>query len=282
MENVILCNGNYAVKPYYLEEDNLRIYSVEELCYYLYKNAILIQADFFSDALYTWMSEELGLSEWVQQLLMLKGREDEVLRTMEFLFRITGYCDSEEILQVRSVLNESNHLTVFERRKLRADAYCKKKQYVMAMTEYEQLLQEINGEQMQITGEEQIKFRAKLYHNIGVCEARLFIYEKAADSFMKAYETYPNTESYVQFLATVKLGSSQEEYLTYLSEHPESYEESLELENRISGIEKAWEKMPFEEVLHDRMDDNHDSYYDALKQLLKEAKSEYINMVDKR
>ena len=35
MENVILCNGRYAQNPYLLEEENLRIYSVEELCYFL-------------------------------------------------------------------------------------------------------------------------------------------------------------------------------------------------------------------------------------------------------
>ena len=39
MENVILCNGRYAVNPYFLIEENLRLYSVEELCYFLYKNS---------------------------------------------------------------------------------------------------------------------------------------------------------------------------------------------------------------------------------------------------
>ena len=46
MNTVILCNGNYAKTPYYIEEEEVNLYSVEELCYYIYKNAFLLQDDF--------------------------------------------------------------------------------------------------------------------------------------------------------------------------------------------------------------------------------------------
>ena len=49
MSTVILCNGNYAETPYFIAQEELRLYSVEELCYYLYKNAFLLQDDFFDD-----------------------------------------------------------------------------------------------------------------------------------------------------------------------------------------------------------------------------------------
>lgn len=274
MENVILCNGRYAVNPYFLIEENLRLYSVEELCYFLYKNSFLIQEDFFSEPLFKWMSEELGLEEWVQQLCLLKGKEEEILRCIEFLFRATGFYGEEEINHVRSILKDSRQLSVWERKKIRADAYCKKQRYLMASAEYEQLLKE--------TEEDQVKFRAKLYHNLGVCAAGMFSYEKAADYFMQAFHIYPNTESYVQFLTALKLGNSQEKYLTYLSEHPESYEDSLEVESRLTRMDQQWEKMSFNDMLQDKMDDNNTTYYNVIKQLLKQAKEDYIKMVDKR
>ena len=90
MENVILCNGRYAQTPYLLEEENLNIYSIEELCYFLYKNAFLIQDDFFSDALLQWISEELLLEEWSKQLRILRDKE-EILCCMEFLFQASGF-----------------------------------------------------------------------------------------------------------------------------------------------------------------------------------------------
>lgn len=274
MENVILCSGSYALHPYYLEQDDLHLYSIEELCYYLYKNAYLIEEDFFSDQLFDWMSQELGLIEWVQQLRIMRQKDPDILRTMEVLFRLTGYYSNEEIRQVRTVFLESHGLSPAERRKLRADSYCNKKKYAMAMAEYEQLLREAD--------EEQVKFRAKLYHNLGVCSAGLFLYEKAADYFQKAFQVYPNTESYVQFLMALKLGNSREKYLTYLSEHPESYEDSLEVENRLARVEREWNEHSFDDAMQNLMDHNGLSYYETLKQLLKQAKTDYTGMVNLR
>ena len=45
MDNVILCNGKYAAVPYFLEEENLHIYSVEELCFYDYMFKMIITAN---------------------------------------------------------------------------------------------------------------------------------------------------------------------------------------------------------------------------------------------
>lgn len=273
MENVILCNGRYAQTPYLLEEENLNIYSIEELCYFLYKNAFLIQDDFFSDALLQWISEELLLEEWSKQLRILRDKE-EILRCMEFLFQASGFYGEEEVKHVRSILKDSNHLSVIERKKIRADAHYKKQRYLKAAAEYEQLLKE--------TAEDQVKFRAKLNHNLGVCAAAMFFYDKAADYFLQAFHLYPNTESYVQFLGSLKLSSSQEDYLSYLSEHPESYEDSLEVESRLTHIEQQWEKTSFGEMLQNRMDDENMTYYNVIRQLLKQAKDDYIKMVDKR
>lgn len=274
MENVILCNGRYAQNPYLLEEENLRIYSVEELCYFLYKNSFLIQEDFFSETLFEWIGKELELEEWANRLRSFKGNDEEILRSMEFLFQVSGFYGEEELNHVRRVLKDSSQLSVYERKKVRADSYYKKQRYLKAATEYEQLLRE--------SAQDQVKFRAKLYHNLGCCAAGMFFYEKAADYFLQAFHTYPNTETYVQFLASLKLGSSQEEYLVYLSEHPESYEDSLEVESRLKSIEQQWEKMPFDEALQERMEENNITYYNVIKQLLRQAKEDYIKMVDKR
>lgn len=274
MDHVILCNGKYAAEPYFLEEDNLHIYSVEELCYYLYKNAFLIREDFFSEVLLSWMDKELELTEWVNQLKLLKDREEGLLGCMEYLFLKTGYYDEADVKHVRMVLKDSNHLSVAERRKVRADIYCKKQRYAKAAAEYEQLLKE---SEVKNAG-----FRAKLYHNLGVCAAGMFMYDRAAECFEKAFREYPNTESYVQFLTAKKLDSSQTEYLAYLADHPESYEDSLEVENRLMRVGQAWEKMSFDEMLQDMMDEDKTTYYNAIRKLAVQAKTDYIKMLDKR
>lgn len=274
MENVILCNGSYAQTPYLLEEENLHIFSIEELCYFLYKNAFLIQEDFFSDSLLDWIEKELHLEEWSSQLKIFRKKGEPILRSIEFLFQISGFYGEEQIRQVRSILKDSGKLTVMERKKLRADSYYKRRCFLKAAAGYEQLLKEVPSDQ--------VKFRAKLYHNLGVCFAAMFFYEKAAEYFKEAFRLYPNTETYVQYLAAFKLGSSQEVYLEHLSKHPESYDDSLEVESRMTHIEQQWDKMSFDEMIKNRMEEEDVSYYQVIAQLLGQAKAEYMKMVDKR
>ena len=47
-------------------------------------------------------------------------------------------------------------------------------------------------------------------------------------------------------------------------------------------VEQAWEKMPFNEMLQDMMDDEQATYYNMIKKLVVQAKADYIKMVDKR
>lgn len=273
MSIVILCNGNYAKTPYYLAEEDLHFFSIEEVCYYLYKNAFMIQDDFFNDSLLTWICEELGLPSIADALLKYRNKEDVILHSIEYLFAVTGYYGKTEYDKVEKVLKDGGQLSAHERRKMRADAYCKKQKFALALAEYEELLK--------MAEPDEIKLKAKLYHNMGVCHAGMFLYDQAADAFKQAYHTYPNTESYVQLLTALKLGSSQEEYLSYLAEHPESYEDSLEVESRLQHREQEWEKAALADVVDSIMDEEQISCYAAVKQLLKQTKDEYKSMINK-
>ena len=104
MSTVILCSGNYAKTPYYIAEEDLHLYSVEELCYYLYKNAFMLQEDFFGDALLSWISQELGLSQWADALKEHRGKEDVLFHSIEYLFLMTGYFGRDECEKVHRIL----------------------------------------------------------------------------------------------------------------------------------------------------------------------------------
>lgn len=273
MSTVILCNGNYAKNPYYLSQESVHFYSVEEICYYLYKNAFFVQEDFFCDELLEWIGKELGLESWANTLKIYRSKENGLLHSIEYLFLSTGYYGQEECEKVKKLLLDGSSLSVEERRKMRADAYCKKKRYKLAISEYDELLS--------VTGEDEVKFRAKLLHNMGVCYAGLFLYEEAAEYFGKAFHVYPNTESYVQLLTALKLGNSQAGYLSYLAEHPQSYEDSLEVESRLRLAEEEWNNFLHEDRVSRMMEEEQNTYYSAVKTVLNQVKREYADMVNK-
>lgn len=273
MSTVILCNGNYAKTPYYLAADDIRLFSIEEVCFYVYKNAFFLQEDFFCDALVEWIGSELRLPSYADALLVLRGKEDVLLKSIEYLFMTTGYYGEAEVEKVKSIIVEGNSLSVEERRKMRADVYCKKQKYKLALSEYEELVR--------LATKEDIKFLAKLHHNMGVCHAGMFLYDQAAQEFKKAFDIYPNTESYVQFLAALKLHCPQEEYLAYLSQHPESYQDSLEVESRLQNAELLWENTLKEDRFARIAEEDGISGYEAVRQQLKQIKEEYTSMIGK-
>ena len=62
MGGLILCRKKAEV-PLYIELSNINIYSMEELCYYLYHNIYAINKSFFNDALFEFLKhmEETAL-----------------------------------------------------------------------------------------------------------------------------------------------------------------------------------------------------------------------------
>jgi len=273
MSTVILCNGNYAQTPYCLTAEDIRLFSVEEVCYYLYKNAFFLQEDFFCDALLDWMRNELGLTSFADNLLLLRSKEEALFRSIEYLFLATGYYTETEVEKVKAIMSEGNSLSVEERRKMRADVYCRKQKYKPALSEYEELLL--------LTPQEDVKFLARLHHNMGVCYAGLFIYDRAAQEFKEAFDIYPNTESYVQFLTAMKLHCTQEEYLAFLADHPESYQDSLEVERRLQDVCEMWDGAVKKDRLLEISTQEGIPEYEAAGKLLKQIKEEYTGMIGK-
>ena len=54
----ILCEGKAAVKPYKMPVTGQRVYSLEELCYYIYNNIYTISEDLFQESLAEWLRDE--------------------------------------------------------------------------------------------------------------------------------------------------------------------------------------------------------------------------------
>ena len=51
MAGVILSRSKYAEKPYYITNMSINIYSLEELCYYIYNNICLLYTSDAADEL---------------------------------------------------------------------------------------------------------------------------------------------------------------------------------------------------------------------------------------
>jgi hypothetical protein len=68
MSEVILCQVPRAEQPFYAEDIDLKLYSIEELCYFMQGHPALLDRDFFGPAMTDWLGGELRLHRLAETL----------------------------------------------------------------------------------------------------------------------------------------------------------------------------------------------------------------------
>lgn len=273
MSNVILCQGALTKTPYYIKEICINIYSIEELCYYVYHNAHLLDDSFVTVELGTWVEEKLELPKIGKEIRGIVETRNSLGNLVRVLNNNIGYYPENDWRRLLSEIDSNSRLSIAERKKIRADGLLARKRYVLALDEYESVLKEEGIDD---------SLRARAYHNLGVCAAKMFLFERAADYFEMAYNTYANTESYHEMLCAKKMSMEPKDYLNYLSEHKESYEDSLEIERKMEILKLSWGEQPAYKYLRElekqRAEGN--AYYECIEVLSEEVREDYRGYVN--
>lgn len=233
MGRVYLCLGEQAEVPYYFERARIHVWNVEELCYFVRENAWVLEPSLLGRELAEWVGKQCRLSELSSRLIAAGREEDPVIAFVRTLFSYTGYCPLQEVEQIEKILDINEKATELERARARGDFYLQSGRYVMALREYEGLLEGLTGMDPAFLG--------KVYHNCGVARARLFLFREAADAFEKAWRLTRDGDSAGQYLIALRMALGEQGYVDFLAERPELYAESLKLEDAVSGCHAAWE-----------------------------------------
>ena len=73
----LLCTSGLAKHPYVIPSLNLRIYSGEELSYFIYHNLTLIEENFLNEDLIHFVANELKLPASADRLRRFAGNGDQ-------------------------------------------------------------------------------------------------------------------------------------------------------------------------------------------------------------
>lgn len=234
MGRVYLCLGKNAEVPYYFERAKIHVWNVEELCYFIKENAWLLDAGVLGGELTQWVGQQCMLPELAAKLTAAGREEKPVQAFVRTLFSETGYCSMEDAAQVDKILQINESAGSLERARARGDYFLDSGKYVMAIREYEELLQGLTGMEPAFSG--------RVYHNCGVAYARLFLFERAAALLEKAWRLLRTKETAQQFLAAKRFALGEQGYVDFLADCPDLYQESLALEERIQQTEDGWRK----------------------------------------
>ena len=206
MGTLILCSGLRTKRPYVFSATGIRIYTIEELCYYVESHIYFIDQDTFSYELFDWIGTELGLPERAEKLRLLKDKKADIKALLAAVLCSADYYTEPEIKSLIKTVDELNGLTPLKRSSLRAFSYLKNGKYREAAHEYEQLLN--SKEATDMTPEEY----GDILHNLAVARIHSKGLSEASDTFRQAFERNHRQESARQYLCTLWLSNRMEQF----------------------------------------------------------------------
>lgn len=201
-----LCLLPQAKKPYYIENIRTNVYSLEELCFYLYNNACLIDETLMNERLLDWLKDELGLKKLYRQLYEQLEKKDGAGFFILPIFREAGYLTNAQMREYQEELAKLEVQSADMKQKMRGDYLTKEKMYARAVWEYRQILKRRSP------GKLGVQFYGAIWNNLGVAYAGLFQFEQAAECFLEAYRLTKTKETFRKYISALPLFLSGEEY----------------------------------------------------------------------
>lgn len=178
---LILCSKSEAKKPYFIEELSVNIYSIEELCYIIYEHPLLVIDNFLSPGLIEFIKTDLNMSILGAQLDKMKQERHAEDSMLIYILEFTEIYKNSEISRYRSELNNFRKLKKADYLKEKADYMFRLRRYGKAIRYYKAVIK------MSVEKNPRDKLLAKTYHNVASAFANLFMFDKAYEYYVQAY-----------------------------------------------------------------------------------------------
>ena len=223
MGRYLLC-GKEAELPFEIEELDLRIYTIEELCYYIYNNLMLIGDDFVNEQLIGFIRSGLELPEIADKIERFHTNASDLDATLTMLLSEVGYYSEAEMTAFQEALLKRRRTNGTERIRLKADGLMQRKRYYAAIRYYRTLLNEQKDSRV---GPE---FYLYVRESLADCYGQLCRFEKAYETLAPIYEQTRQerilkkmyeilvisggtlTDTYFENVPDAKLSSWQQDY----------------------------------------------------------------------
>ncbi len=243
MGSIILCHNVIAKTPFEITRIHKKIYTIEELCYYISHNLYLVDNTVINEQLCTWIEGELELRELSYQLrnILLDHIGKEVF-IMTLMKESKIYIQSE-LNHLQSVLEKLRDLSEVERQKNKGDNLLKNGETEEAVLVYQSILRTQREESVSE------KFFGKVYACIGAAYGRMFLYNEAMEMYDKAFQICNDPALVKCYLYAAKKCLDQTQYKLILTKS-EVFEEIDEVINtEIDLTINSMDFIPSQELL---------------------------------
>lgn len=224
MGKLILCSGERTGRSYYFPSCGIRVYSVEELCHFLYHHIYLMEDALFSDELIDWIQVELKLPERAEKLRQTKKHSGDMKTMVTIILCSADYYTEYEIKSYLKELDSIIGMPRIKRNGIKAANYLKQGQFKEAEAEYEKLSRAKEAAELSVED------YGDILHNLALAKLHTVGCPVAAELFEQAYIRNNREESLRQYLYAIRLCGGEEQYRYKLEEYPVSEELRLSIE----------------------------------------------------
>ena len=277
MGKLIQCSSPLALTPYHFRLTDTNVYSMEEVCYYIWHNIYMIQEEVFDREFVMWIEKELHMEETSHKLACLIQDHKNLKDIVVTICCSCDYYDEEEINALIRLMDEIEQMPAYARKKHKGDTYLACHSYEKALEEYEKVFEsdEILHAEKEAYG--------SIFHNMGVAYSNLAEFRKAAEYFLKAYEQNKKDASLSQGLFALRLSKDVEGYKKALVDFDVSPEKQLQWEKEytqvISQSSQCREALKIEKLLNVMNSGNVAEYYDKVHKYVLDWKNEYRKQI---
>lgn len=277
MGKLIQCSSPLALTPYHFRLTDTNVYSMEEVCYYIWHNIYMIQEEVFDREFVMWIEKELHMEETSHKLACLIQDHKNLKDIVVTICCSCDYYDEEEINALIRLMDEIEQMPAYARKKHKGDTYLACHSYEKALEEYEKVFEsdEILHAEKEAYG--------SIFHNMGVAYSNLAEFRKAAEYFLKAYEQNKKNASLSQGLFALRLSKDVEGYKKALVDFDVSPEKQLQWEKEytqvISQSSQCREALKIEKLRNVMKSGNVAEYYDKVHKYVLDWKNEYRKQI---
>lgn len=211
MGSLILCHKKRAKQPYEITRVHIRIYTIEELCYYVCNNLYLIDYTIMNRQLCEWLESELGMQELSEELSEELSRNCSEEQFVLTLLRGSDIYAQSEINKIQGILESLQNQKEVEKTKYKADTLLESGECSAAVLVYQSILHGNRDDSVDKS------FYGRVYACLGTAYGRLFLYEEAAEAYREAYQICEDMDMLKAYLYCCFMGYPREDYVKMLS-----------------------------------------------------------------
>ena len=206
MGSLILCHNRKADHAYEITRIHRKVYTIEELCYYLCNNLYLIDYTIMNEQLCNWLAEELGLEQLAERLIDILARRGSIENFVLAILTESRIYAETEMIRIQNVLERLRNQKDIERQKYKGDNLLESGEMEEAIMVYRSILQGERDETVDKT------FYGRIYAGMGAAYGRLFLYQEAANMYDRAYHICEDDVLLKPYLYASSRYMSMEEY----------------------------------------------------------------------